>query len=280
MDFSMDQVGSFSSVAAFSLAPLRNPRLLQPIKGPISLRILKLDTLEGISTCHHEECAFTDLTLFRFIDGKMIAGQVANITGQETIDGIKVPKFSEPEGKMYRFLEQGSESSQVSHDHGLLSVWSHQTCFQMTDPLVTDPIEDRWVEVGLSDLGPEAGQGLFAKRDIPESTVFAFFGGLRINATHWNATKPYEPNYWIKTDEGDIIHLPEEYGRDTHKYKATLGHKINHSFSKWNCIFHTLDHPRFGPIPAARSTENVRQGTELLCLYEMKFHEGQSWYQV
>jgi hypothetical protein len=40
-----------------------------------------------------------------------------------------------------------------------------------------------------------------------------------------------------------------------------------------------MDHPRFGLIPAARTTEAVSKDTELLCLYELKYHEGMPWYQ-
>jgi len=44
-------------------------------------------------------------------------------------------------------------------------------------------------------------------------------------------------------------------------------------------LFHGLDHPRFGLIPAARVTERLAEGQELLCLYEYNYHEGAPWYQ-
>ena len=71
----------------------------------------------------------------------------------------------------------------------------------------------------------------------------------------------------------------DEYGRDTAKYRATLGHKINHSFNKWNCLFHNLDHPRFGLIPAARTTESVAAGDELLCNYQQEYDQAAPWFQ-
>ena len=44
-------------------------------------------------------------------------------------------------------------------------------------------------------------------------------------------------------------------------------------------MFHSLDHPRFGIIPAVRTVVEVDKDSELLCLYEHKFHEGAPWYQ-
>ena len=58
-----------------------------------------------------------------------------------------------------------------------------------------------------------------------------------------------------------------------------MGHKINHNFSKWNCLFYTLDHPRFGLIPAARSTDNIKEGEEIVCMYEWSYEEAAPWYQ-
>ena len=41
-----------------------------------------------------------------------------------------------------------------------------------------DVVEKQFVFVAKSAI-PEAGEGLFAKKDIPENTVFAYFGGER-----------------------------------------------------------------------------------------------------
>lgn len=193
-----------------------------------------------------------------FKDGKMAAGRVARVVGVAEEAGVKMPVFSEPaaDAEVYRFVE--AEKGEVR------------------DPTVTDLTEDNWVYVAESAT---AGEGLFAKRDVPENTVVAYFGGMRFSFAEWNETKPLDPNYWITADDGTVLHLPEELGADTAKYRATLGHKINHSFDKWNCMFHSLDHPRFGLIPAARTTEKVDKDRELLCLYEIKYHEGAPWFQ-
>lgn len=193
----------------------------------------------------------------RFVDSKMMSGQLAQVIGEESMDDMKVPLFSEPSGTVYRYgIEEGANT--------------------LTDPLVTDITEDTWVYVKKSNI---SGEGLFAKQDVPGNTVVAYFGGIQVSMAEWNKTKTLDPNYWMKTESGRIIYLPEEIGKSTDKYRATLAHKINHSFQNWNCMFHPLDHPRFGLIPAARTTEPILKDTELVCLYEMKYDEGAPWYQ-
>lgn len=48
-----------------------------------------------------------------------------------------------------------------------------------------DPLEKKYVELGPSRLSPEAGEGLFAVRDIPADTVFAQYAGFVFNATEF-----------------------------------------------------------------------------------------------
>ena len=54
------------------------------------------------------------------------------------------------------------------------------------------------------------------------------------------------------------------------EYRATLGHKVNHSFSNVNVKFQSAIHPRFGPIVAAISLKNIRKGEEILASYGYK----------
>ena len=54
---------------------------------------------------------------------------------------------------------------------------------------------------------------------------------------------------------------------DITNYRATLGHKVNHSFLKSNAKFVSVIHPRHGPINAVVSTKNIRKGDEILCHY-------------
>ena len=51
------------------------------------------------------------------------------------------------------------------------------------------------------------------------------------------------------------------------KYRATLGHKVNHSFSNVNVRFQSAIHPRFGPINAVVSLKHISKGEEILASY-------------
>merc|ERR1711902_86379 len=107
------------------------------------------------------------------------------------------------------------------------------------DPLVTDMVEDRWIYVGKSpENGGEYGEGVFAKTVIPANTVFSYFGGIKMKIDIFNKTKPVDPSFWAFIDETkkEVIYLPEEYGKDTSKYRATLGHKINNHLRLFNCV--------------------------------------------
>jgi len=47
-------------------------------------------------------------------------------------------------------------------------------------PLVKDIFEDSLVEVRPSNIGPNAGEGLFAKVDLPSDTIVAYYNGIRL----------------------------------------------------------------------------------------------------
>ena len=50
-------------------------------------------------------------------------------------------------------------------------------------------------------------------------------------------------------------------------YRATLGHKANHSFAKSNAKFVSVVHPRHGPIVSIVSKRKIEKGEEILCSY-------------
>ena len=62
------------------------------------------------------------------------------------------------------------------------------------------------------------------------------------------------------------MNLLQEYW-DITKYRATLGHKVNHSFVNVNAKFRSVIHPRFGPIVAVLSIKNIRKGEEIFTSY-------------
>ena len=72
--------------------------------------------------------------------------------------------------------------------------------------------------------------------------------------------------------------VPMEYWSIAN-YRATLGHKTNHSFLKSNGLFVSVIHPRHGPINAIVSTRKIRKGEEILCSYGYTEHSLiPSWY--
>ena len=54
----------------------------------------------------------------------------------------------------------------------------------------------------------------------------------------------------------------------SHRYSATLGHKINHSFRP-NCVWATALHPCYGRVPAVKTLVAVAARDELLVDYMM-----------
>ena len=62
------------------------------------------------------------------------------------------------------------------------------------------------------------------------------------------------------------LNILEEHWNIT-SYRATLAHKANHSFLKYNCKFISVIHPRHGPIVAIKSLKRVAKGEEPLVSY-------------
>ena len=62
------------------------------------------------------------------------------------------------------------------------------------------------------------------------------------------------------------LNLLEEHWNIT-RYRASLAHKANHSFLKYNSKFTSVIHPRHGPIQAIQSLRNIVKGEEILVSY-------------
>ena len=101
---------------------------------------------------------------------------------------------------------------------------STKTCISKT-PQVPDPYEELFVFVDQSSI-PDADEGLFAKTDIEESTVIAFYNGTRLDVLDPDNSDIYDWPYKISLNEDWDLDIPEGL-RTTDKYKATLGHKVS-----------------------------------------------------
>ena len=62
------------------------------------------------------------------------------------------------------------------------------------------------------------------------------------------------------------IDIPKAYWSIT-KYRATLGHKANHSFKYANSKYGMAYHPRFGNIRALFAIRHITKGEEILVNY-------------
>ncbi len=78
-------------------------------------------------------------------------------------------------------------------------------------------------------------------------------------------------------DCGTFLDIPPEFG-STKKYRATLGHKINHSFRP-NAIFATIDTARFGVVSSLRTIRRVSKDEEFLVSYNYPFGRAPPWYR-
>ena len=65
------------------------------------------------------------------------------------------------------------------------------------------------------------------------------------------------------------IDVPENYW-SINRYRATLGHKINHSFRYSNARYGMAYHPRYGKVRAVYATRYITKGEEILVNYGYK----------
>ena len=71
------------------------------------------------------------------------------------------------------------------------------------------------------------------------------------------------------------FHIPKEYWNIS-DYRATLGHKVNHSFKskEVKAMFKHAYHPVFGNIGSVMATKRIKKGEEVLVDYQ---YQPGSW---
>ena len=162
---------------------------------------------------------YPDLTtgiIGRFIDSKLIGGHTCNVQAADVNDetGILIPTIldtSNDRTSMAKIKRDISTHTRISRT-----------------PLVPDEWEQRRVEVRTSLIdtpdGIDAGEGLFAKCKIRKEEVVALFNGVR-----QESEKDSSSVYRIRLNGDTDLDIPIEC-ENTNNYRATLGHKTNHSF--------------------------------------------------
>jgi len=171
--------------------------------------------------------------------------------------------------------------------------------------LLPDPYETQWAYVRSSKIRG-AKEGLFARRDMPSDFVVAFYNGVRLTTEEADKCKEdWEANAYkildmrgetfscqystrkrretfslgkdLESGEEGVLDIPLEYVA-TKRYKASLAHKANHSFTP-NARFSLFDHPRFGLIPAIVTTKEVCKDDEVTVSYDYAMDDAPPWYQ-
>ena len=127
----------------------------------------------------------------RFEDKKLISGHLAKVIGQSEVEQIRIPQFSDPiSDTKYQSIDQ-------SYMNKSFLVSNH---LSKSPLLITDPTEDHWVYVNksqtLKHMSSKNEDGLFAKRNIPEHQVVAFYGGFRFSKSSWDDMRVFDPLYF------------------------------------------------------------------------------------
>ena len=158
-----------------------------------------------------------------FNDGELVKAKAAVLeTNMETFP----PKFKFLTNSPIEFLYDESSRDCISNY-----------------PLLPDPYEQWRVYVTQSTI-PNAGEGLFARKDLLEGEVASFYNGIRLTHEEVDSRDWSRNQNTISLDDDTVIDVPEEYCT-LDKYCASLGHKANHSNSP-NCEYKPFHHPRFG----------------------------------
>ena len=140
------------------------------------------------------------------------------------------------------------------------------------------------MEVCSSGVGG-GGEGLFAKRQLEEGDLVAIYNGVKVPLVAGAGKEDWEEcgysiGYYDTTTAehgwGDMD-IPLQF-RSTTAYRATLCHKLNHSFTP-NCSCANADHPCFGFVPSAVTIEEVKAGEELFVHYHYMLSDCPAWYE-
>lgn len=150
--------------------------------------------------------------------------------------------------------------------------------FPGKNPLLCDAYESQYVFVAPSTISG-AGEGLFAKCDLPASLIVSYYNGALTELDVINARSWEENGNVVLLDDNDkwAIDVPKPYNSMEH-YRASFGHKANHHRAKQNCEYVDAYHPRFGHISSIKTTREIRTGEELFLDYEYD-QQRPEWYE-
>jgi len=202
-------------------------------------------------------------------DDQIIKAYESSITGFAMKGGILYLNFHHISGPEFRFWPSTLQKVRCP--------W-----------LQEDPYERKTVYSGLSAMGEGAGDGLFLHKDVSAGTMVSFYNGIRImpgeippfRSDSYQIFLDWRPTN-IQNNDREYLDIPPECV-SLKNYRASLGHKINHSFQP-NCIWDQIIHPTFGRIPSIITLMDLKAGTELTCHYMIDMQEASGidhlqWY--
>ena len=193
----------------------------------------------------------------KFENGIMISGKPSKIVRERCHMGIKEIELASPntDSAVYRY----QRPSRV----------------RIGDlPRVMDPYEKRNVYIGDGTKD----DGVFAKRNITKGELVLYYSGLIWNNTEqalftlnvsYNQTwdEVWKVQKYLLVLKDDLyINIPEQYWSISN-YRASLAHKLNHSFKKTKVMWGHAFHPRFGHIKSVVAQENIKRGEEIFIDY-------------
>ncbi|CAH1247539.1 SETD7 [Branchiostoma lanceolatum] len=196
-----------------------------------------------------------------FVDGEMVKGKLAEVVG----------------------IDQDRPQFKMVSDGGIFKCDVSTSNSISSDLQLPDPYEQQMVYVGASTI-QGASEGLFMKVPVKEDKVVAFYNGLRLTHAEVDARDWSKNGNTISLDEEIVIDVPPPFD-DTKHYCASLGHKVNHSFSP-NSKYDLFQHPRFGFIKCIRTMKPVSADEELTVEYGYDHHgcgvdnpDAPDWYK-
>lgn len=182
----------------------------------------------------------------------------------------------------FRRTERGIFWPKIQHVNSTSVIFEKPDTFSLGKNLMEqDFYEKNTCQVSLSETQDNAGEGLFASRDLKPGDLIAFFNGVRkrrvirampssVNSEDWS-------DYSITLNKDISLDIPKPM-RSIDKYKATLAHKACHSFEP-NSAFRRFFHPRFGLIMSIVALECIQKDQEILVHYRYPIKSAPSWYQ-
>ena len=192
-----------------------------------------------------------------FENGTMIAAKSSKIVEERCHNGVKEIKIAKPKENSITYKYQRPTRVRIGDQ-----------------PRAMDPYTKKNIFIG-NGLKED---GVFAKRDIAEGELIAYYSGLFVNTSEQAlfTLRTYQNQTWdeywnvhrnMMTFEGKVqIYIPEPYW-DISDYRATLGHKLNHSFTKSKAMWGRAFHPRFGHVKCVVAKQDIKQGEEILINY-------------